>query len=127
MRTGVVLTLVIVALILTGVVMFVLTEGGNAMLFRADTAYLQALERNLITSGLALAQQKVSGGLPIEGPFEPNLAAFGVPNARLLVRVLEVQSDKARVHIETSCRKGRRTLDTSRDYTILLRKPPQPV
>jgi hypothetical protein len=127
MRPGVVLTLVIVALALTGVAMFVLTEGANAMLFHADTAYLQALERNLISSGLALARQKVSAGLSTDEPFEPDIAALSVPDGRLLVRVLEVQSDQARVHIETSCRKGRRTLDTSRDFTILLRKPPRQI
>ncbi len=127
MRTGAVLTLVIVALALTGVVMFVLTQGSNAMLFRADTAYLQALERDLIASGLALARQKVSAGLPTDELSDLDVAALGVPNGRLLVRVLEVQNDQARVHIETSCRKGRRTLDTSRDFTILLREPSQQI
>lgn len=126
-RRGFVLTLVIVALALTGVVLFVLTEGSSAMLFRADNAYLQAAERNLITSGLALARQKISAGLPIEGPFEPNVAAFGVPDGKLLVQVLDVQSDKASVHIKTSCRKGRRTRDTSRDYTIRWGSPNAPV
>ncbi len=132
MRPGTVLTLVIVALALTGVAMFVLTEGSNAMLFHADTAYLQAIERNLITSGLAWARQKISDGLPGESAGANDdsslpVAAFGVPDAQLQVRVLDVQNDRARVHIETSCCKGRRTLHTARDYTIRRGSPHAPI
>jgi hypothetical protein len=117
---GAVLTLVLVAMILMGMAMFVLTGGAKAMLFHADTAYLQAVERNLIASGLAWTQQKLAGNsaLPAEKPVELDVTAFGVPQARLAVRVLEVRDGTARVHIETSCHKGQRTLHTSRDYTL---------
>ncbi len=115
---GTILTLVIVALTLMGVVMFVLTGGANTMLFQADTAYAQAVERDLIASGLAWARERASGnaGSPSTEPVELNTAAFSLPNAKLVVRILGVQDNTAQVHIETSCHKGRRTLHTARDY-----------
>jgi len=37
--------------------MLVLAGGANTMLFQSDTAYLQAVERNLVASGLAWAKR----------------------------------------------------------------------
>ncbi|MBM4026510.1 MAG: hypothetical protein FJ280_14090 [Planctomycetes bacterium] len=122
---GVVLALVIVALTLVGGAMFVLTIGANTMIFQADTAYLRAIERNLIASGLAWAQERVwsDAELPVAEPVELNTAVFGLPDAKLVVRILEVQSRTARVHVETTCHKGRRTLTTSRTFTVAGRAP----
>jgi hypothetical protein len=119
---GAVLTLVIVAMMLMAVALFILTGGANVMLFHANTAYLQAVERDLIASGLAWTRQQLAtnGRLPREQPVELDVAAFGVPSARLFVRLLDVRDGTARVHLETSCRKGRRTLHTSRDYSLHL-------
>ena len=119
---GAILTLVIVALILVGVVMFVLTGGANAMLFQADTAYLQALQRGLIASGLAWARERAAQDLDAPGldPVELDPAAFGLPGTKLVVHVLEVRQNTARVHLETFCHKGRRTLKTSRDYEVAI-------
>jgi hypothetical protein len=122
---GAILTLVIVALTLMGVVMFVLTGGANTMIFQADRAYLRAVERNLIASGLAWAQEKVvnGGSRRSTEPVELDTAAFGLPEARLIVRILEVRGEAAQVHIETSCHKGRCTLTTSRTFSIGGRGP----
>lgn len=119
---GTILTFVIVALMLMGVVMFVLTGGANTMLFQADTAYVQAVERVLIASGLAWASERASSnaGSPSTEPVELNTAAFGLQNAKLIVRILGVQDNTAHVHVETSCHKGRRTLHTSRDYRCVI-------
>ncbi len=122
---GAVLTLVLVAVMLVGVVMFVLTEGSNTMLFQADAAYLQAVERNLMASGLAWAREKVSSHAEAPGtePVELNTTAFGLPNAKLIVRILDAQSSTAKVQIETSCHKGRRTLHSSRTLSVAGRGP----
>jgi len=122
---GAILTLVIVALMLVGVVMFILTEGANTMLFQADTAYVQAVERNLIASGLAWAKERVSShpGTQSTEPVELNTTAFGLPNAKLVVRILDMQNSTAKVHIETSCHKGRRMLRTSRTFSVAGRAP----
>jgi hypothetical protein len=122
---GAILTLVIVALTLMGVVMFVLTGGANTMLFQADTAYVQAVERDLIASGLAWARERASSnaGAPSTEPVELNIVSFGLPNAKLVVRILGVQENTAQVHVETSCHKGRRTLHTARDYQCVISQP----
>jgi len=120
---GAILTLVIVALILVGVVLFVLTGGANAVLFQADTACLRAVQRNLIASGLAWAAERAAREVdtPSSGELvELDATAFGLPSARLAVRILGVQGDTVKVHVETSCHKGRQTLRTSRDYEFPL-------
>ncbi len=117
---GTILTFVIVALMLMGVVMFVLTGGANTMLFEADTAYVQAVERNLVASGLAWAKERAASnvGAPNREPVELNTAAFGLPGTKLVVQMLGVQDNTAKVHIETLCHKGRRTLHTASDYRL---------
>jgi hypothetical protein len=122
---GTILTLVLVAVMLVGVVMFVLTAGSNTMLFQADTAYLQAVERSLTASGLAWARERISGSADVPGtePVELNTAAFGLPQTKLVVRFLDVQSGTAHVRIETVCHKGRHTLHASRTFSVAGRGP----
>jgi hypothetical protein len=122
---GAILTLVIVALMLVGVVMFILTEGSNTMLFQADAAYLRAVQRDLIASGLAWAREKVSSNAatPSAEPVELDTAAFGLPNAKLAVRIMDVRNGTASVRIETSCHKGRWTLKDSRTFNVTGRAP----
>jgi hypothetical protein len=122
---GAILTLAIFALMLVGLAMFVLTGGTNAMLFQADAAYLQAVERDLIASGLAWAQERVSGPADLQNgaAVELDTTAFGLPGARLAVRILEAQGERAQVEIETSCHKGRQTLHRTRTFTVAGRAP----
>jgi hypothetical protein len=120
-QAGFILALVIVTLALVGVAMFVLTEGANTMLFRADAAHVRAVERDLIASGLAWAQQRIAAvDPPADEPVELSTASLGAPGAQLVVRILEVRPDEARVQIETACRKGRQTRHTSRTYAVPL-------
>ncbi len=122
---GAVLTLVIVAMLLLGIVMYVLTEGSNTMLFQADAAYVQAVQRDLVASGLAWAREKIagSGAVPTAEPVELDTAAFGLPNAKLVVRIMDAQSSTARVQIETSCHKGRHARHGSRTFSVAGRGP----
>jgi len=123
---GFILTFVIMALIVVGIATFVLTDGANTMLFHADRAYLHAVERNLIASGLAWAGEKAAGGdVSIGEPVHLDVTAPGCREARLAVQFLEVRSGKAAVRITTSCRKGRCTLDTSRGFRIAISETAQ--
>jgi hypothetical protein len=122
---GAVLTLVIVAVMLLGIIMYILTEGSNTMLFQADAAYVQAVQRDLIASGLAWAREKIAGrgAVPTAEPVELDTTAFGLPNTRLVVRIVEAQSPTAQVRIETSCHKGRHTLRGSHTFSVAGRGP----
>ena len=103
---GFVLVLVIVALGLTAVVMAVLTAGANTMLFHADRAHGQAVQRNLRTSGLAWARHRLD---------DPNLAAATEPvaletdalsprEATLTVSFAEADADSGQIRINTACK-----------------------
>jgi hypothetical protein len=117
---GFLLSLVIVAMALMGVVMAVLTQGANIMLFHADTAQMQAVESNMIASGLAWARARIAAGNApaLAEPIALDTAVFGARNTTLAVSILHVQDTQAKVRIKTSCTKGRCTLNTDRDYTI---------
>jgi hypothetical protein len=117
---GFLLTLVIVAMALMGVIMAVLTQGANTMLFHADTAQMQAVQSNMIASGLAWARARIAAGNTPAGaePVQLDATAFGARNATLAVSILQVQEKQAKVRIKTSCMKGRCTLNASRDYTM---------
>jgi hypothetical protein len=120
-QRGFILIFVIMALIIVGIATFVLTDGANTMLFHADAAYLRAVERNLIASGLAWANEQVSGGRDPSAVGESvdlDVTTFGCREARLAVQFLGVQDGKAGVRIATSCHKGRHTFDASRRFTI---------
>jgi len=119
-QRGFILTFVIMSLIVVGIAMFVLADGANTMVFQADTAYLRAVERNLIASGLAWANRTASSGhdLPVGQSVNLDVAAFGGREPRLVVQFLNVEDGKTTVQIATSCQKGRRTLKASRRFTI---------
>ncbi|HSV99025.1 MAG TPA: hypothetical protein VLI39_02565 [Sedimentisphaerales bacterium] len=119
-QRGFSLTLVIVALILVGVAMSVLAVGSNVMLFQADKAFLQAVERNLTASGLAWVRAKAStnSGLPVTTPIELDVSAFGASAVRLGVQVLDVRDSRTRVRIETSCSKRGRARNATSEHTL---------
>lgn len=121
-QRGFSLTLVIVALILVGVAMSVLAGGSNVMLFQADKAYLQAVERNLTASGLAWVHAKASArsDLLVGTPVDLDVSAFGASAVRLGVQVLEVRDSRARVRIETSCSKRGRVRNSTSEHTLLI-------
>src|SRR4030042_510640 len=58
-QNGFIMILVIVSIALIGAVMFVLADDSNTMLFQSDRAYLRAVERDLVASGLAWARHSV--------------------------------------------------------------------
>jgi len=119
-QRGFVLTLVIVALGLMGVVMAVLAGASNTMLFHADRAQVEAVERNLTASGLAWARhqrRQADAALSAE-PVELDVHAFGIPQARLAVSLARADAESVDVRVEASCTKGRQTARTQRQYTV---------
>lgn len=119
-KAGYVLVLVIAAIALVGVLMFVLTEGAKTVLFQADSAYLQAVERNLAASGLAWARQKAETGSPDDLGAAVDLAvtAMNIRDAGLQVTVRIEEGKQPQVDVATSCARGRRTLRRNRTHII---------
>ena len=106
------LILVITAIAAIGAEMLVLAGSANTMLFQSDTAYLQAVERNLVASGLAWAKRNTKNESKeiFNRTIELDVSNMDIRNSTLTVTI-GIPSDKgAEVQIETSCNRHRRTL-----------------
>lgn len=121
-RRGFILVYVIMLLGLTAVVMLVLTEGSNTMLFQADAAYLQAADRNLAASGLAWARQQAGEDEPAttDGPVSLDTTSLGDDRVSLAVEIAR-RDNATECRIETSVTKGRQSLTNSRWHTVSAR------
>ena len=119
-QNGFVLILVVVAIGLIGAEMFVLTSSSNQILFQSDTAYLQACERNLVTSGLAWARRNMNneGIETLNRPIELDVASMNIHSATLSVHIDTAKDEEAEVQINTSCSRERRTLIHNDKYRI---------
>ena len=119
-QNGFNLILVITAMAVIAILMFVLAGIANTMQFQSHTAYLQACERNLASSGLAWARQNVQN---ISGETPGKMIQLDVTEMDIRGSVLEVMIDapagrQPEVRIKTSCSRGRQTLRHDAAYKI---------
>jgi len=128
-QKGFALVLVITAMAIIGLEMHVLTSGANTMLFQSDTAYLEACERNLITSGLAWAKRNIRNNNKetFEKAVELDVSKifYGSGSRRVrdasLIVTISTPTDKApQAQISVSCSRGRRTFKDDSKYKIRL-------
>ncbi len=129
-QKGFALVLVITAMAIIGLEMHVLTSGANTMLFQADTAYLEACKRNLITSGLAWAKRNIQNNNKetFEKAVELDVSKifYGsdsrrIRDASLIVTIRGLPTDKApQAQINVSCSRGRRTFRDDGKHKIRL-------
>jgi hypothetical protein len=121
-QNGFVLILVVMAIALIGAEMIVLTGSANKILFQSDTAYLQACERNLATSGLAWAKRNIKneGKETFDRPVELDVSSISIHGATLSVNIVTPKDEEAEVQINTSCSHDRRTLRHNDKYRIRL-------
>ena len=129
-QKGFALVLVITAMAIIGLEMHVLTSGANTMLFQADTAYLEACKRNLITSGLAWAKRNIQNNNKetFEKAVELDVSKifYGsgsrrIRDASLIVTIRGLPTDKApQAQINVSCSRGRRTFKDDGKHKIRL-------
>lgn len=129
-QKGFALVLVITAMAIIGLEMHVLTSGANTMLFQADTAYLEACKRNLVTSGLAWAKRNIRNNNKetFEKAVELDVSKifYGsgsrrIRDASLIVTIRGLPTDKApQAQINVSCSRGRRTFRDDGKHKIRL-------
>lgn len=114
-QNGFVLVLVITAIALIGAEMFVLTGMANTILFQADIAYLEVVERNLVASGLAWARQNVKNQSKetFNKTIELDLNDMDIRRSTLAVIISMPGDQQAEVQINTSCGHSRHTLRSS--------------
>jgi hypothetical protein len=122
-RKGFVMILVIIMIALIGVVMFVLTDDANTMIFQSDIAYLEAVERNLVTSGLAWAKENVKDETKemLSKTVKLDITDMNIRNATLSVVIGTVENDEIELDLSTSCSRGRQTFKHHDKYTIKIK------
>jgi hypothetical protein len=128
-QKGFALVLVITAMAIIGLEMHVLTSGANTMLFQADTAYLEACKRNLVTSGLAWAKRNIRNNNKetFDKAIELDVSKifYGSDSRRIrdasLIVTISIPTDKApQAQINVSCSRGRRTFKHDDKHKIRL-------
>ncbi len=104
--------------------MTVLTGSANKIMFQSNTAYLQACERNLVTSGLTWAKRNIKNESRknFNRTIELDVTSMDISGATLSVNICTPIDRQAEVQINTSCSRIRRTLRHDEKYHIGLRK-----
>ena len=122
-KGGFVLIFVVVAIALIAVAMFVLTDDAKTMLFHSDTAYLEAVQRNLVVSGLHWAEHNLRDE-PAEvfgRTTELDVTGMSVRPATLTITMDTPAKEAVHVQIDASCSRARRTLQHGGKYIIELK------
>jgi len=121
-QKGFALVLVITAMAIIGLEMHVLTSGANTMLFQADTAYLEACKRNLITSGLAWAKRNIRNNNreTFDKAVELDVSKMDIRASSLIVTISVPTDKEPQAQINASCSRGRRTFRHDGKHKIRL-------
>ncbi len=121
-QNGFVLILVVTIIAPIGVGLFVLAGGANTMLFQSNTAYLQAVKRNLAASGLAWAKRNIRNESReiFNRTIELDVSSMDIRNSTLTVTTGITAAKKVEVQINTSCSRGRQTIRHNGKYRVEL-------
>ena len=111
-NAGFTLVIIIVMLALVTVEMLALTGGSNTILFQADNAYLEAVEQNMIASGLAWAKNNIKNNVMenFNKTVELDIDHINLDRATLRVIIEKPENKTTQVQINTSCTRSRQTL-----------------
>jgi type II secretory pathway component PulK len=119
-KGGFVLIFVVVAIALVAVATFVVTDDAKTMLFHSDTTYLEAVQRNLVVSGLHWAEHKLRDERTetFGSTTELDVTRLSIRPANLAI-TMDTPAEKAvQVRIDASCSRARRTLRHDGTYLI---------
>jgi len=112
--------LIVMLIALIGIIVSLLTEASNTMVFQSNKTYLQACERNLIASGLAWSKiniKKESGDIT-DKMIELDVSEMDIRGSSLVVNPSSPAQTQPHVLIRTSCSRGRQTLTSDNTYII---------
>ena len=117
---GFILLLVITLIALIGIIVSLITEASNTMLFQSNKDYLEACQRNLIVSGLAWSKINIKkDSRDISGKMiELDVTELNIRGSSLTVNLSSPAKTRPQVRIRTSCSRGRQNLASDRTYTI---------
>ena len=114
------LLLVMMALIIIGAELFVLSRISCNMIFTSDSDYLQAQSRNITYSAIALAKYQIRNGKKFgdRETIEFALKGGGLSRADCELRIVSAEPGRVKIQVETFCSRGRRTFKDSNEYYI---------
>ena len=119
-RNGYVIILALLAIVLVGTAVFILTGLANDLLFDANLACLQAYNRNLSASALAWAQHnrdKLKDSSPAE-EIRLDTKHFKIPEGDLRLTLLEPRGKLQKLQIHTESGPDKMKLKRSDSYLI---------
>ena len=121
-QDGFVLILVVVIIALIGTSVLVLSNNTETMLFESNRAYLQAVQRNLMASGLAWVKHNVKNQHreDFDKGIELDVTNMNARKSSLTVTIGMPRDRDASVQINTSCSWGKHTVRRANDYRIRL-------
>ncbi len=119
-RNGFALVIAIMAMLMVGFAIFILTACSNTLMDQSDAIYLRAFERNLTASGLAWAERNAQRAGVLGKTIELDVAGLYVGSPELTVAVGTGEDDTLQIEVSTSASHKRRTIRQNRKYTLEL-------
>jgi hypothetical protein len=124
-RKGFVLLFVIAMFGLINLYMIIMTSDANGLIFQADKCYLEACKQNLIASGLNWAKKNVNTATTPAGVIEMDTADMNIRKSALSLTFAVREKDAVQVEINTSCTRGRHTINSLDKFTVETRQVQQ--
>ncbi len=117
---GTVLILVISIIGFMGVVMLFLSTASNTMNFQTNKVYLQACERNLISSGLNWAKTNLKNETitDFNDTIILDVNDMNILRSSLEIKVNPSSDDQNEVRIRTSCGRAKLNIKTSETFKL---------
>ncbi len=117
---GFLFVILLVTLSLVSVVLLFLASASDSMMFQANNTYLQACERNLISSGLNWAKINSQNAAvrDVNDTIKLDASKMGIMRSSLEIKFVKAKDGKPEVQIKTSCSKARMTLTNSSTFKI---------
>jgi type II secretory pathway component PulK len=119
-RNGFVLVIIIMAVAIMSVAMYAFSDMMNTMQSQSQTAYIRACRRNLQASGLVWAKENIrnKSGEILDRTIQLDVSKMNIRVSALDVTISRTSDNRAEVQVDTSCSRGRQTLNSSDKYGI---------
>jgi len=117
---GFIIILLVMVIALITVVLVFLSTASNTMMFQANDVYLQACERNLISSGLNWAKTNIQkdNSKNFNNMIELDITEMDILNSSLDIKISSPTQERYQVQIQTSCGRARLNLISDETYII---------
>ena len=124
MRKGFVLLMVISILVFMSTVLFLFTYISNKITFQINGAFLETVEQDMISSGIAWAKYNIEkGNVKTTGKeIQLETADIGTRDAQLTITIEKIAHKQAWIAVNTSCSLGNQSLKHTRKYQIDLNR-----